>query len=202
MPIDPHGPAAPTAPSAPAPASSSTAPSTTHWTTHSTKPSNASAGRATPTDTPVRAWLRGSVVEATMLSFVAAYIDAVGFIALFGLFTSHLTGNFVMIGVELVGADQGVLTKILAVPVFAVAAGLTTLLVMHRKRKHRPAVRLLLLTQAALVTAFMVLGLAMLPHASANAPLTMLAGLVAVAALGVQNATAHLVLPDLAPPRP
>jgi uncharacterized membrane protein YoaK (UPF0700 family) len=40
----------------------------------------------------------GRAVGATAtLSFVGGFVDVVGFIALFGLFTSHVTGNFSML---------------------------------------------------------------------------------------------------------
>ena len=56
---------------------------------------------------------------AALLSFVAGYVDTVGFIALFGLFTAHVTGNFVLIGASFVaGTDGGVIAKLLALPVF------------------------------------------------------------------------------------
>jgi hypothetical protein len=48
----------------------------------------------------------GRAVGATAtLSFVGGFVDVVGFIALFGLFTAHVTGNFIMLGLEMVHAD-------------------------------------------------------------------------------------------------
>lgn len=35
--------------------------------------------------------------------FVVGYVDVVGFVVLFGLFMVYVIGNFVMIGLELVG---------------------------------------------------------------------------------------------------
>ena len=54
-----------------------------------------------------------------MLGFNAGYVDTAGFLALGGLFTAHVTGNFVTLGASLVhhGSD-GALSKLSPQPVF------------------------------------------------------------------------------------
>jgi uncharacterized membrane protein YoaK (UPF0700 family) len=34
------------------------------------------------------------------LAFVAGFLDTCGFVALFGLFSAHVTGNFVLLGAQ------------------------------------------------------------------------------------------------------
>jgi uncharacterized membrane protein YoaK (UPF0700 family) len=55
-----------------------------------------------------------------LLSLNAGYIDTVGFLALHGLFTAHVTGNFVTLGASLALGVSGLLAKLLALPVFCV----------------------------------------------------------------------------------
>jgi uncharacterized membrane protein YoaK (UPF0700 family) len=49
-----------------------------------------------------------------LLSFNGGYVDGAGYLALQGLFTAHVTGNFVTLGAALVFGTAGVLTKLLA----------------------------------------------------------------------------------------
>ena len=59
------------------------------------------------------------------LSFTAGYVDTLGFVALFGLFTAQITGNLVLIGVELTTPVNGVLIKFMAFLGFVLAVALT-----------------------------------------------------------------------------
>jgi uncharacterized membrane protein YoaK (UPF0700 family) len=133
-----------------------------------------------------------TIVRAALLAFVAGFVDVVGFIGLFGLFTAHVTGNFVMIGVELVSSSQGVLAKVLALPVFAATVAVTTLAVSALQRRRRSRIDPLLATQAILLALFMLTGMAALPLTSADAPVAILAGMFGVAAMAVQNAESRL----------
>ncbi|AJC19452.1 YoaK family protein [Pandoraea pulmonicola] len=134
------------------------------------------------------------------LAFIAGYIDVVGFIALFGLFTAHVTGNFVMIGVQLVAATHvGVVAKLLALPVFVIFVAMVKLVVQAFSRTERRPLRLLLAVQTLLLLGFMIIGLAAQPMLSADAPLAILSGMFGVAALAIQNAVGRIVLADLAP---
>ena len=76
------------------------------------------------------------------LSFVAGYVDTVGFIALFGLFTAHVTGNFVLIGSELARSSSNVLLKLLVFPAFIVAVAFARILEgLVQAPRHVPDVR-------------------------------------------------------------
>lgn len=138
----------------------------------------------------VLAPLRG---ENVVLAFVAGYVDTLGFVALFGLFTAHVTGNFILIGSGLAGAGSGLLIKWLAFPAFI--AGIVAARVLDnllRERSHGMRVSGLYALQIALLAAFMIAGLLAAPITHADAPLTIVCGLLGAAGMGVQNAHARL----------
>jgi uncharacterized membrane protein YoaK (UPF0700 family) len=140
-----------------------------------------------------------SVFATATLSFVGGFVDVVGFIALFGLFTAHVTGNFIMLGVEMVHATQLAIAKILAVPIFIVMVALTRLFVLHYEKKGESPWREMLLAQAALLACFMIAGGLTAPHEDANDLGTVVAGLLGVAAMAVQNAGSRLILQNHGP---
>jgi uncharacterized membrane protein YoaK (UPF0700 family) len=132
------------------------------------------------------------------LSFVAGFVDALGFVALFGLFTAHVTGNFIMIGVQLAQSSPGIIAKLLAIPVFIlVIAGVRVLGEMAQKSGYQQST-LFLLLQIGLLLGFMALGFAWPPeHADGWREIVL--GLTGVAAMSVQNAHSRLVLPPHLP---
>jgi len=140
-----------------------------------------------------------SLVTSSALGFTAGYVDTVGFVALFGLFTAHVTGNFVLIGRELAQPTHGVLIKFLAFPAFVAAVAASRLLALSVERSGRSVERLLLLLQGMLLAACMLCGWRAQPIVDAGAPWALATGVLGAAAMGVQNAAARLSFSDLAP---
>ncbi|CAI8697916.1 DUF1275 domain-containing protein [Burkholderia cepacia] len=131
--------------------------------------------------------------EDVFLASIAGYVDTLGFVALFGLFTAHVTGNFILIGSGLAGVGQGLVIKWLAFPAFI--AGIVGARVLdHRMRVlgHGVRARSLYALQAVLLAGFMLAGVMASPIADADAPRTILCGLLGAAAMGVQNAHGRL----------
>ena len=60
----------------------------------------------------------GPAAIAALLSFNGGFVDTAGFLGLQGLFTAHVTGNFVTLGAALVLGHHGIVGKILALPEF------------------------------------------------------------------------------------
>ena len=140
-----------------------------------------------------------ALVAGSALGFTAGYVDTVGFVALFGLFTAHVTGNFVLIGSELAHPIHGVLIKFLAFAAFVAAVAASRMLALSVERGGQPLQRLLLLLQFALLAACMLCGWRAQPIVDAGAPWVLATGVLGAAAMGVQNAAARLAFSDLAP---
>lgn len=136
----------------------------------------------------------------TSLGFLAGYVDTLGFIALFGLFTAHVTGNFVLIGAALADASRAsILLKFLAFPAFIAGVAVTRLMVLAVERRGGPSLTLAMLLQWALLAGFMVFGMLAEPICKDASSMAMAAGLLGTAAMGVHSATSRLLLAHLAP---
>ncbi|MCC7701895.1 DUF1275 domain-containing protein [Janthinobacterium sp. GW460P] len=141
-----------------------------------------------------------SRLYGTSLGFLAGFVDTLGFIALFGLFTAHVTGNFVLIGAALAEPTRiPILLKILAFPAFIAGIVVTRLMVLAIERRGGAALTPAFLLQWVLLAGFMLFGVLAEPVGTQVGTLAMLAGLLGTAAMGVHSATSRLLLAHLAP---
>lgn len=130
----------------------------------------------------------------TLQTLTGGYADTSGFLALKGLFTSHVTGNFVTLGAALVYGNSGALAKALALPVFCLAVLVSRLLALRLKAAAQPVLRRLLQIQLLLLIVAAALAAWLGPFDDPDAGPGLLLGMVLVAAMAVQNAAhrAHL----------
>jgi uncharacterized membrane protein YoaK (UPF0700 family) len=140
-----------------------------------------------------------------ILSLIAGFADTATFIHLSGLFSSHVTGNFVLLAASLqksIGGEE--LLKIFSLPVFVLAVATAT--IVHDglrgdkaetvlDRRLAPAAGALLLFAAGLALFFgrPSAGSGQITLADAAA------GMITVMAMGVQNAIHRFAAP-LGPP--
>ncbi|MBG7620147.1 DUF1275 domain-containing protein [Herbaspirillum sp. AP02] len=139
-------------------------------------------------------------LQSSGLAFLAAYVDTLGFIALFGLFTAHVTGNFILIGSALADTSQmSILLKFLAFPAFIIGVAAGRLLIAAIQRRNGRALGWSLVLQLVLLIGFMVCGMAAAPVQSPTAGWVMASGLLGTASMGVHSAISRLLLAHLAP---
>lgn len=136
---------------------------------------------------------------ATLLSLNGGYVDTAGFLALQGLFTAHVTGNFVTFGATIVHGSTGASAKLLALPVFCIVIVLTRLASHRLMSRNAPVLRILLAAQVALLALGGALAVAFGPFADGDAPAALVTGMVLVAAMAVQNAAHRAHLPETPP---
>jgi uncharacterized membrane protein YoaK (UPF0700 family) len=128
---------------------------------------------------------------AITLAAIGGWVDAIGFLTLFGLFTAHLSGNTARLGVA-IGRGEGGTALTYAVPIVVFFAGavLGVAFVTARRARGRAAIAPLLAVEAVLVATFMVAGTSLrdagdlTPRSAAYYGLAV----VAVAAMGLQTA--------------
>ncbi|CAJ7442565.1 putative permease [Burkholderia pseudomallei] len=132
----------------------------------------------------------------SLLTFNGGYVDTAGFLALQGLFTAHVTGNFVTLGATLVAGSTGAIAKLLALPVFCgvvLAAGVARRLML---RAHAPALKILLGAQWLLLVAGAALAIRLGPFANGDAWPAIATGMALVMAMAIQNAVHRLHLSE------
>ena len=138
-------------------------------------------------------------VVAALLSANAVFVDTAGFLGLQGLFTAHVTGNFVTLAAALVFGTHGVIAKLLALPEFIVVIAVAHLVGSALKARGLPALRLMLGAKVLLLLAFFVLAVTLGPFPDTDVPAGLLTGFAGVAAMAIQNGVQRVHLSSLPP---
>lgn len=140
-----------------------------------------------------------SRTTAPIQAFIAGFVDTVGFVGLFGLFTAHVTGNFVMLGASIAEARSGVVAKLVALPVFFLAVAGTSLFLRWCTARGRDPVGGVLAAQALFLTGFMGIAIGVGPFHHGDQPFAIAAGMLGVVAMAIQNAASRTIFSAFSP---
>jgi uncharacterized membrane protein YoaK (UPF0700 family) len=133
---------------------------------------------------------------AVLLTWVGGFVDGVGYLLLFDLFTSHQSGNSVVLGVSIGRQDWAeALRRGFAIPMFV--SGLAGGAILHHvlsRRGTRSLLALPLALEAGLLGLFLVCAVVALGNDALHAPAVYypIAALPALA-MGLQNTTLRKV---------
>jgi uncharacterized membrane protein YoaK (UPF0700 family) len=139
---------------------------------------------------------RDSWLLPAVLSTTAGAVDVIGFLALGGLFTAHITGNVCVLAAHYITGGFSQDGPLLSVPVFVAVLGVVTLACGRADKVSDGSRRALLVMHAALLAASLGLGVGFGPFPEADRPMAVLVGMLAVAAMATQNALVKLTFQD------
>src|ERR1700693_3911914 len=120
-----------------------------------------------------------------LLSVTAGYVDSAGFLALQGLFSAHVTGNFVTLGAALVLGTSGVVAKLVALPLFCLIVALVRVLGYALAPHAVSQLRVLLSLTLALLLAAAVLAVGLGPFPNGDVWPALVTGMMLVSAMAV-----------------
>jgi uncharacterized membrane protein YoaK (UPF0700 family) len=135
------------------------------------------------------------LIVAGLLSFNGGFVDVVCFFGLKGLLAAHITGNLATLAASIVLGTAGMLSKIMAVPEFMTIVAITHVTARVLNRYRWPAAHILLGLEAVLLAVFLALAIRFGPFKDPDTGVALATGLIAIAAMAVQNGVqrAHLL---------
>jgi uncharacterized membrane protein YoaK (UPF0700 family) len=147
----------------------------------------------TPTTETKQPWL------LWLLSFNGGFVDTAGFIGLQGLFTAHVTGNFVTLGAALVFGTKGIVAKLIALPELMAVIAVAHLAGPALTARGLPTLRIMLAAKVLFLIAFFLLAVTFGPFPDSDALPALLTGFCGIAAMALQNGVQRVHLTHLPP---
>jgi uncharacterized membrane protein YoaK (UPF0700 family) len=139
---------------------------------------------------PVFGTTRRDLVVTGVLGAVAGYVDAAGFLGLYGLYAAHVTGDLVAAGTTVGGGlQEGLCLRLVAIVVFMISVASAALVTREaRRRRQRPMTALFALLTVSLLL-FCAAGVVLRPELRGpDAWAVVLTSALGVFAMGIQNA--------------
>lgn len=138
--------------------------------------------------------MRYNLPVAVLLGFNGGFVDTASFLGLQGLFTAHVTGNFVTLAASLVLGTTGAIAKLLAIPVFIASIVAIQIADNRLADAGYRSIPILFGAQALLLAAFFLLAVTLGPFHDGDATGAVVTGLVGVIAMSIQNAVQRVHL--------
>ena len=129
-----------------------------------------------------------------VLAAIAGAVDVIGLLS-FKLFTAHVTGNLVLIAVQLVREGPPKLDEVISVPVFVIAVAVMWLTSRLSGRQGLLLLRFLLALQFLTLTTVLILCLTSHSFTNPNGLRTGFAAMIAVSAMACQFTMLQLGVP-------
>jgi uncharacterized membrane protein YoaK (UPF0700 family) len=148
--------------------------------------------------TPEVATVRRDIVAA-LLSFNGGFVDTAGFLGFQGLFTAHVTGNFVTLAATLVMGTHGVVAKLLALPEFILVVALARIVGALLRARQMPDLSILLVAKVCFLLAFFVLAVVLGPFPDSDAPAALLTAFAGIAGMAIQNGLQRVHFANIPP---
>jgi uncharacterized membrane protein YoaK (UPF0700 family) len=133
-----------------------------------------------------------------LLTVVGGAIDTIGFIALLGFFTAHVTGNLVLAGSALVKGGAGLWIKLGAIPLFILTVMATKMWIDRCAQSH-VTLGWMFVTEALFLLAFMAAGLTFDPFKNPGGVELALTGGLGLMALAIRNTASKTLIKHVSP---
>jgi uncharacterized membrane protein YoaK (UPF0700 family) len=138
----------------------------------------------------------GTKLLIFVLSVIAGSVDVIAFLGLGALFIAHITGNLVILAARYAAGEHASAAHLLSVPVFMIALMAARLLAAGLDRSGIATLRPLLFLQFLLLSGFLAVWIGVGFAADPNAAPMIVAAMLGVSAMAVQNALVQLSLKD------